>query len=88
MKAAACLALALFACAAAPAARAEVKTLEVIVFAGGFNWPIWAAAQQGYFAQSGIAVHLTPTPGSEFQLKNVIEGKFDIAMTAIDNVVA
>src|SRR5580658_1366175 len=88
MKAAACLALALCACAAVPAARAEVKTLDVIVFAGGFNWPIWAATQQGYFAQSGVAVHLTPTPGSEFQLKNLIEGKFDIAMTAIDNVVA
>jgi hypothetical protein len=22
--------------------------LEVIVFAGGFNWPIWAAQQQGF----------------------------------------
>ena len=69
-------------------ARAETKTLEVIVFAGGFNWPIWAAEKQGYFAANGVAVHLTPTPGSEFQLKNLIEGKFDLAMTAIDNVIA
>jgi ABC-type nitrate/sulfonate/bicarbonate transport system substrate-binding protein len=73
--------------AAAPA-RAQAPTLEVIVFAGGFNWPIWAAQKQGYFAQSNVAVHLTPTPGSEFQLKNLIEGKFDLAMTAIDNVIA
>jgi ABC-type nitrate/sulfonate/bicarbonate transport system substrate-binding protein len=71
-----------------PPAQAEATTLEVIVFAGGFNWPIWAAEQQGYFAQNGLAVHLTPTPGSEFQLKNLIEGKFDIGMTAIDNVIA
>ncbi len=66
----------------------EPTTLEVIVFAGGFNWPIWAAQKQGYFAQNGVAVHLTPTPGSEYQLKNLIEGKFDLGMTAIDNVVA
>jgi len=66
----------------------EPTTLEVIVFAGGFNWPIWAAQKQGYFAQNGVAVHLTPTPGSEYQLKNLIEGKFDLGMTAIDNVIA
>lgn len=62
--------------------------LEVIVFAGGFNWPIWSAQQQGYFASNGVEVHLTPTPGSEYQLKSLIEGKFDLAMTAIDNVIA
>ena len=60
----------------------------MIVFAGGFNWPIWAAQKQGYFAQNGVEVHLTPTPGSEFQLKSLIEGKFDLGMTAIDNVIA
>src|SRR5215469_17504722 len=87
LRAAALLALGLLAGAAAPRAHAET-TLEVIVFAGGFNWPIWAAEQQGYFAQNGVVVHLTPTPGSEFQLKNLIEGKFDLGMTAIDNVVA
>ena len=83
-----CVALALVAALAAIPARAATQTLEVIVFAGGFNWPIWAAEKQGYFAANGVAVHLTPTPGSEFQLKNLIEGKFDLAMTAIDNVVA
>jgi ABC-type nitrate/sulfonate/bicarbonate transport system substrate-binding protein len=62
--------------------------LEVIVFAGGFNWPIWAAQRQGYFVNNGVEVHLTLTPGSEHQLKNLIEGKFDLAMTAIDNVIA
>ena len=31
---------------------------------------------------------LTPTPNSAFQLAGLIEGKFDIAHTAIDNVVA
>src|SRR6516165_3995213 len=65
-----------------------VSALEVIVFAGGFNWPIWAAQQQGYFTNNGVEVHLTLTPGSEDQLKGLIEGNFDLAMTAIDNVIA
>lgn len=71
------------------AARAQTpKTLEVIVFPGGFNWPIWVALEKGYFAKNGVAVHLTPTPGSVFQLTNLIDGKFDIGMTAIDNPIA
>jgi ABC-type nitrate/sulfonate/bicarbonate transport system substrate-binding protein len=70
------------------ATSGSALALEVIVFAGGFNWPIWSAQQQGYFANNGVEVHLTPTPGSEYQLKSLIEGKFDLAMTAIDNVIA
>ena len=64
------------------------EPVSVIVFPGGFNWPIWAAQKNGYFERNGITVTLTPTPNSVFQLTNLIDGKFDIAMTAIDNVVA
>ncbi len=63
-------------------------TLNVIVFPGGFNWPIWVAQEKGLFAKNGVEVRLTPTPSSVFQLTNLIQGKFDIAMTAIDNLVA
>src|ERR1700716_467001 len=66
----------------------DLQPLSVIVFPGGFNWPIWAAQEQGYFAKSGVEVKLTNTPNSVFQLTNLIDGKFDIAMTAIDNVIA
>ena len=62
--------------------------LEVIVFPGGFNWPIWVAQEKGFFHENGVEVHLTPTPGSVYQLVNLIDGKFDIAMTAIDNLIA
>jgi ABC-type nitrate/sulfonate/bicarbonate transport system substrate-binding protein len=62
--------------------------LQVIVFPGGFNWPIWAALEKGLFAAEGLDVKLTPTPSSAFQLQNLIEGKFDVGMTAFDNVVA
>jgi ABC-type nitrate/sulfonate/bicarbonate transport system substrate-binding protein len=64
------------------------KPIELIVFPGGFNWPIWIAEEKGFFARNGVAVKLTPTPGSAFQLTNLIDGTFDIAMTAIDNVIA
>jgi len=71
------------------AALAEApKPLEVIIFPGGSNWPIWVAQEKGLFAASGVEVHLTPTPGSAYQLSNTIDGKFDIAMTAIDNLIA
>ena len=69
------------------AAQAPAR-LDVIVFAGGFNWPIWVAEDKGYFRDDGVEVHLTPTPGSVFQLVNLIDGKFDIAMTAVDNLIA
>ncbi|ABE31830.1 NMT1-like family protein [Paraburkholderia xenovorans LB400] len=64
------------------------KALEVIVFPGGFNWPIWVAQNKGYFQQQGVSVNVTPTPSSSYQLSNLIDGKYDIAMTAIDNLIA
>ena len=74
--------LAFGACAQVPA------RLEVIVFAGGFNWPIWVAQENGYFRDNGVTVNLTPTPGSVLQMVSLIDGKFDIAMTAVDNLIA
>jgi ABC-type nitrate/sulfonate/bicarbonate transport system substrate-binding protein len=69
--------------------RAQMpQSISLIVFPGGFNWPIWVAQQKGYFAQNGVEVKLTNTPNSVFQLTGLIEGRFDMAMTAIDNLVA
>jgi len=70
------------------AAAQGLAKLEVIVFAGGFNWPIWVAQEKGFFRENGVEVTVTPTPGSVYQLVNLIDGKFDIAMTAIDNLIA
>jgi ABC-type nitrate/sulfonate/bicarbonate transport system substrate-binding protein len=69
-------------------AQQRLEPVSVIVFPGGFNWPIWVAQDKGTFASGGIEVTLTNTPNSVFQLTNLIDGKFDIAMTAIDNVIA
>ncbi|HEY5000031.1 MAG TPA: ABC transporter substrate-binding protein [Usitatibacter sp.] len=74
------------ACAAWPACAA--RTLEVIVFPGGFNWPLWVASEKGFFASRDLEVKLTPTPGSVYQMQNLAAGKFDIAFSTIDNVVA
>jgi len=70
-------------------ASAQTPTrLEVIVFPGGFNWPIWVAQEKGFFRDNGVEVNVTPTPGSVYQLVSLIDGKFDIAITAIDNLIA
>ena len=75
--------------AAASAAVAQgPKPLEMIAFGGGGNWPIWAAQEKGLFARNGIDMKQTFTPNSVFQIRNLVEGKFDIATTAFDNVVA
>jgi ABC-type nitrate/sulfonate/bicarbonate transport system substrate-binding protein len=78
-------ALALVSCASVPRAP---QPLSVIVFPGGWNLPIWVAQEKGLFEKNGLDVKVTPTPNSRFQLTGLIEGKFDIAMTAIDNIVA
>lgn len=70
------------------ATQSPPKPVNLIVFPGGFNWPIWVAQEKGLFARHGVEPKITPTPGSAFQLTGLIEGKFDIAMTAIDNLIA
>lgn len=62
--------------------------VNVIVFPGGFNLPLWAAEQQGFFARRDLEVRLHPTTNSMEQLSGLIAGKWDIALTSFDNVVA
>lgn len=81
----------LAACSSAPPANvvaAKPEELKVIVFPGGFNWPLWAGQSQGFFARNGVDVKLVDTPNSTFQLTGLIKGDYDIAVTAIDNLIA
>ena len=80
-------AITLFASSAAFAQSAP-RELSVIVFPGGFNWPIWVGQEKGMFSKHGVRINMIDTPNSRFQLTGMIEGKFDIAMTAIDNLIA
>jgi ABC-type nitrate/sulfonate/bicarbonate transport system substrate-binding protein len=66
----------------------RTNKLRVIVFPGGFNWPIWVAQEQCWFEREGVAVEVTRTPGSVYQMTRLIAGEFDVAHTAFDNVVA
>ncbi len=67
---------------------APLQHLTVNVFPGGFNWPLFVARDKGLFAQQGLEVEIQPTTGSVAQMSGLASGRFDIAMTAIDNIVA
>ena len=71
-----------------PAEAQAPHRLDVDVFNSGTVWPVWVAQDKGFFATNGLDVHLIPTPGSLAQMEGLIDGKFDIAMTAIDNLIA
>jgi len=71
-----------------PGVAAALETVQVIVFPGGFNWPLWVAQEKGLFAANGVEVRITPTPNSVFQVESLLAGKFDVALSTFDNVVA
>lgn len=62
--------------------------VRLIVFAGAFNWPIWVGQDRGLFAENGVLVEVTETPGSVAQWTSLAEGHSDLAITLMDNVVA
>jgi ABC-type nitrate/sulfonate/bicarbonate transport system substrate-binding protein len=80
--------LALIVLALAAFSAGATQTLEVIVFPGGFNWPLWVGKEQGFFAAQDLDVNITPAPNSVYQMQNLAAGKFDIAFSTVDNVVA
>ena len=66
----------------------ELPHGTVNVFPGGFNWPSFVAREKGFFGGNGIQVTLQFTPSSVAQMTGLAEGKFDIAITAVDNIIA
>lgn len=68
---------------------AQAQTpLRVIAFDGGWNLPVWAAQRQGFFEAQGVSVQLSYTPTSAFLITSLFDGKVDIALAVMDNVVA
>ncbi len=68
--------------------RPDLPLVRVNVFPGGFNWGVYVGQDRGLFADAGIAVEVLGTPNSVTQMTDFSLGKFDIAMTAVDNIVA
>ncbi len=66
----------------------DLPVVTVNVFPGGFNWAVYVGKDKGFFAEAGIAVRVQGTPNSVAQMTDFSLGKFEIAMTAIDNIVA
>jgi len=66
----------------------DLPRLRVNVFPGGFNWPLFVGIDVGLFRRHGIEVEIQSTTGSVAQMTDFATGRFDIAMTAFDNIVA
>ena len=64
------------------------RPLSVVAFAGASNWPIWIGQKKGFFAKENLELSLDITPSSKQMASDVYEGKYGIALTAVDNVVA
>jgi ABC-type nitrate/sulfonate/bicarbonate transport system substrate-binding protein len=62
--------------------------VSVISFGGGFNLPLWAARDQGFFARRGIVPTLNITVDSKQVFSGLMEGRYQVAITAFDNIVA
>src|SRR5580704_8370498 len=82
------LMVALAGIASASVSAQELPQVTANVFPGGFNWPSFIAQDKGFFERNGIRVTLQFTPSSVAQMTGLAEGKFDIAITAVDNIVA
>src|SRR4029453_2772424 len=65
-----------------------LQNIELIAFPGAPNLPIFVAQERGLFERAGVKVNLTTTASSTSQVASLMDGKFHIAGTAFDNVVA
>jgi ABC-type nitrate/sulfonate/bicarbonate transport system substrate-binding protein len=63
-------------------------SLNVLAFAGASNLPLWAGQDQGILARHGLDVALALTPNSRAMAQDLHTGVCDVALTAIDNLVA
>jgi ABC-type nitrate/sulfonate/bicarbonate transport system substrate-binding protein len=64
------------------------RSLDVVVFSGGFNLPIWVGMHCGAFFAQDLQVRLHFTTSSMHQLSGLVRGEWEIGLTGFDNVVA
>src|SRR5258705_577468 len=64
------------------------KRPRVVGFAGASNVPLWVGQERGFFAQQGVEPVFEITSNSVERVRNLYEGRFDLAFSSIDNVIA
>jgi ABC-type nitrate/sulfonate/bicarbonate transport system substrate-binding protein len=62
--------------------------LDVVAFAGASNWAVWVGQQQNYFAKSGLNLRIKLTKSSMEMAQDLQSGNAQVALTAVDNVIA
>jgi ABC-type nitrate/sulfonate/bicarbonate transport system substrate-binding protein len=67
---------------------APAQTIKVVGFAGASNWPFWVAQEKGFFKKEGIEASFDITPNSVEMARNLKGGRYDLALSSIDNIVA
>jgi ABC-type nitrate/sulfonate/bicarbonate transport system substrate-binding protein len=67
---------------------ADLNRLRLIQFRAAYNLPVHAAVENGIFARQSLEVEVAYTPGSDFLVTALQDGKFEIGHPAADDVVA
>ena len=68
--------------------QAAPANVRVIYFGVASNLPVWCGIAKGFFAKQNLNVTTEITPSSVYMFQHLSSGDFDIAITAMDNVVA
>jgi ABC-type nitrate/sulfonate/bicarbonate transport system substrate-binding protein len=69
-------------------AQGAQTNVRVIFFGVASNLPVWAGVAKGFFTRQNLNVTTEITPSSVYMFEHLSAGDFDIAITAMDNVVA
>jgi ABC-type nitrate/sulfonate/bicarbonate transport system substrate-binding protein len=62
--------------------------IALIAFAGASNWPLFAGQKLGVFAEHGIDLAVALTANSRQMARELHQGRVQIALTSVDNVIA
>ena len=62
--------------------------IKMFTFGSATNLPVWIAQDLGLFEKQGLKVIRETTRGSKMQMREMMAGKYHIATTAFDNIVA
>ena len=68
--------------------RADQAAIRIISFTSPALLPVYAAIAKGFYTRENLTVTVTTTRGSVEQFQHFSAGDFEIATTAMDNVIA